>query len=102
MSPLSIIRLLELIKNEVSEDRLFDILPTGGQSGTIKNWYGGSTPYVFAKTGTLSAKHCLSGYLRTQTGRILIFSFMNNNYISGSTPIKQEMQKVLEWIRDNF
>ncbi len=102
MTPLSIIRLLELIYEKVPQERLFSLLPAGGKSGTIKSWYSGDPPYVFAKTGTLSGKHCLSGYLKTKSGRILIFSFMNNNYISGSTPIKEEMQKVLEWIRDNI
>lgn len=102
MSPQSIVRLLELIYQTVPEERLFSLLPAGGHSGTIRNWYAGEPPYVFAKTGTLNAKHCLSGYIKTQSGRILIFSFMNNNYISGSAPVKREMQKILEWIKFNL
>ena len=79
------------------------MLPAGGERGTIKSWYGGKEePYVFAKTGTLSNKHCLSGYLKTKSGDVLIFSFMNNNYVGSSTPVKEEMQKVLEWIWENY
>jgi len=100
MTPENIVHLLELIYRKVETHRLFSLLPAGGRSGTIKNWYVGEPPYVFAKTGTLGGKHCLSGFIRTHSGRILIFSFMNNNYISSSTPVKKEMQKVLEWIRD--
>lgn len=98
-TPRSIIRLLEKLYDEYPEEWLFSILPQGGKAGTIKEWYGGKeAPYVFAKTGTLSNKHCLSGYIRTQRGKVLLFSFMNNNYTGSSTPIKEEMEQVLEWI----
>lgn len=98
-TPRSIIRLLEKLYDEYPEEWLFSLLPQGGKKGTIKSWYGGKdAPYVFAKTGTLSNKHCLSGYIRTKSGKVLLFSFMNNNYIGSTTPIKEEMQKVLEWI----
>lgn len=102
-TPRSVIRLLEKLYDEYPEDWLFSMLPQGGQSGTIKNWYAGEEePYVFAKTGTLSNKHCLSGYIRTHSGKTLLFSFMHNNYLGSSTPVKKEMQNVLEWIRANY
>lgn len=102
-TPRSIIRLLEKLYDEYPTEWLFSMLPQGGRSGTIQDWYGGQeAPYVFAKTGTLSNKHCLSGYLRTQSGRVLLFSFMHNNYLGSSTPVKEEMQKVLAWLRDHY
>ena len=74
-------------------ERLFHIFPAGGKSGTIEKWYGGKAePYVFAKTGTLSNKHCLSGYIKTESGRLLIFSFMHNNYVGSPEPVKKEME----------
>ena len=81
---------------------LFDIFPTGGKTGTIRKWYGGTYPYVHAKTGTMSNNHCLSGYVKTNSGKVLIFSFMNNHYVGSSSPYKREMQRTLEWIRDNL
>lgn len=102
-TPRSIIALLNKLYKDYPEEWLFEMLPNGGKSGTISNWYGGKeTPYVFAKTGTLSNKHCLSGYIKTKSGKVLLFSFMHNNYIGSSTPIKREMQQVLEWIWDNY
>ena len=104
-SPRAIAKLLVKLYKILPQERLFNIFPAGGESGTIADWYAnidGASPYIFAKTGTLSNKHCLSGYIRCNSGKILVFSFMNNNYITGSKPVKREMQQVLEYIRNNF
>jgi len=101
-TPRSIIKLLHKIHQSMEEERIFTIFPAGGISGTIKNWYGAETPYVFAKTGTISNKHCLSGFLKTKKGQTLIFSFMHNNYIGSSSQTKVEMTKILEYIRDHY
>lgn len=105
-TPRSMIWLLQQIDDEFADDReLFALFPAGGESGTIRDWYAapdGGEPYVFAKTGTLSNNHCLSGFIVTERGRKLIFSFMNNHYVSSSSVIKQEMEKVLEYIREVY
>ncbi|MFK7933770.1 MAG: D-alanyl-D-alanine carboxypeptidase/D-alanyl-D-alanine-endopeptidase [Saprospiraceae bacterium] len=102
-TPRSIVKLLQNIYKKLPQNRVFALFPAGGESGTIEDWYAGEDqPYVYAKTGTLSNKHCLSGYLRTKSGQVLIFSFMHNNYVDGTKPIKEEMEKVLEWIRENW
>lgn len=99
-TPRTVVYVLEKLWQEKPKKWLFKIFPGGGQAGTVSQWYGGdATPYVFAKTGTLRNKHCLSGYLITQSGRVLIFSFMHNNFPTGSAPLKQEMAKVLQWLR---
>lgn len=98
-TPRTIVALLHKLYQEVPQERLFRILATGGKSGTIRSWYGGKAePYVFAKTGTLANQHCLSGFVKTKKGRTLIFSFMHNNFNGSATPIRTEMQSVLEWI----
>lgn len=105
-TPRSMIWLLQKIDEEFTTDeKLFELLAAGGESGTIESWYAardGGPPYVFAKTGTLSNNHCLSGYLITKSGRKLLFSFMNNHYVTSSTVIKQEMEKVLWFIHENY
>ncbi|MCR9251011.1 MAG: D-alanyl-D-alanine carboxypeptidase, partial [bacterium] len=102
VTPRSMTELLVLIKNEMGIEKAKSYLPAGGVSGTIKNWYKADQPYVFAKTGTLSNVHCLSGYIETKSGKTLVFSFMNNNYTNGSSIVKKEMQRVLEMISDRF
>ena len=100
-TPRSMVYVLEDLYQNIDTTTLFDIFPTGGETGTIRKWYAGNPSYVFAKTGTLSNNHCLSGYIRTKSGKVLIFTFMNNHYVGSSSTYKKEMQRVLEWIRDN-
>ena len=101
-TPRTMVKLLEKIYHEVPEERLFQLLPTGGKNGTLASWYGHDEAYVFAKTGTLSNNHCLSGYLVTKTGKRLIFSFMHNNFPFSSSSTKQAMAPILAFIRENY
>jgi len=96
LTPRSVVHVLEKIYTSISLERIQNIFPAGGQSGTIADWYAGTPqPFVYAKTGTLSNRHCLSGYLLTKSGKVLLFSFMHNNYYGSSKPLKVEMDKVL-------
>jgi D-alanyl-D-alanine carboxypeptidase/D-alanyl-D-alanine-endopeptidase (penicillin-binding protein 4) len=102
-TPRTFVRLWDEIYDLVPKQRLFTLLPVGGVNGTIKKWYAGKNgPYVFAKTGTLSNNHCLSGYLITKRGRTLIFSFMNSNYVASTSEIRFEMQAILEEVYEKF
>lgn len=101
-TPRSIVKLLEKIQQEVPMEKLLEMLPTGGVQGTIRNDYKADEPYVFAKTGTLRNVIALSGYLKTKSGKILIFSFLNNNYVVPTSEIKKGMEKILISVRDNY
>jgi len=104
-TPRSIVSLLDKIDDQVNEETLFDALPQGGKKGTIRRLYAhkdGGGPYVFAKTGTLSNNHCLSGYVVTASGKKLIFSFMNNNYVISTSQVQAQMDEVLWFIHENW
>lgn len=102
-TPQSFAQVLGKMYNEFPEQRLFSIFPIGGKTGTIKNRYKDSAqPYIYAKTGTLNNNVTLSGYLKTKSGRTLIFSLMNNNSIKDLSWIRNENEKLLRMIRDNY
>lgn len=102
-TPRTMVGLLEKIQREISQERLFQLLPAGGESGTIRQWYlGDEEPYIFAKTGTLNNNHSLSGYLKTRSGKVFIFSFMNSNYLSPTSDVKREMEKVLRSVHELY
>jgi len=101
-SPQTMVFVLDKMYKEFPEDRLFNIFAIGGRTGTLKGNYGGKTPYVYAKSGTLSNNYCLSGYLKTKSGKVLIFSLMNNHFQKENWQVRQETQKLLEFVRDNY
>ncbi|MCB0570988.1 MAG: D-alanyl-D-alanine carboxypeptidase [Phaeodactylibacter sp.] len=102
-TPRDLVGILDMLYRQLPRERLLSFFPAGGVRGTIQEQYKGEKgPYVFAKTGTLSNRHCLSGYLLTDKGRLLIFSFMNSNYVNGTGQVKEEMEKVLRFVRENF
>jgi D-alanyl-D-alanine carboxypeptidase/D-alanyl-D-alanine-endopeptidase (penicillin-binding protein 4) len=103
-TPRDMVKLLELIYKEVNnQDKLFNMLPAGGKSGTLKNAYPKTDqPFVFGKTGSLSNNHNQSGYLLTQKGKIFVFSFMNNNFVQPTADVRKEMVRVMTYIHDNF
>ncbi|MDQ3394143.1 MAG: D-alanyl-D-alanine carboxypeptidase/D-alanyl-D-alanine-endopeptidase [Bacteroidota bacterium] len=101
-TPRSMVYILNKLYQFMPSHRLLSLLPAGGRSGNLKKWYKADEPYVFAKTGTLSNVHCLSGYVKTKSGKILIFSFMHNNYISTTNSLRYEMEKVLRQIHDEL
>lgn len=80
-TPQNMVSVLDRLYTMIPQKRLFTIFPEGGSSemmadaNLIEN-----EPFLYAKSGTLSNNFCLSGYLRTDSGKTLIFSFMNNHF----------------------
>ena len=103
-TPRSLVWLLSDLYSLKGMDYLQEIFPAGGENGTIEDWYASEegTPYIYAKTGTLRNKHCLSGYLITRSGRVLIFSFMHNNFVGGSITVKGPMQTILNLVYEKY
>jgi D-alanyl-D-alanine carboxypeptidase/D-alanyl-D-alanine-endopeptidase (penicillin-binding protein 4) len=90
------------ILGKMDRDRLFSLLATGGEPGTLKNWFISEKPYVFGKTGTLSNNHSLSGYLVTKRRKLLVFSFMNANYTRPVNEVRSNMQRILNLYYENY
>lgn len=88
-------KLLELFKTE----ELMTLLPRGGTSGTLKDWYG---PYVYAKTGTLSNNHALVGYILTDKGKTLQFVLIANHYTVPTNTIRKSMGVILEKVKKGY
>ena len=99
-TPQSFVYILNKIKNEFGWDRIKNILPTGG-TGTLSSYYKKDSGYIYAKTGTLSNNCALSGYLITKKGKLLIFSVLNNNYITSAVLVRKAVERFLVAIREN-
>lgn len=100
ISPQDLSTVLLHLWQEEPHETLLSLFPAGGKDGTLADWYAGKGghPYVFAKSGSMSGVTCLSGYVRTRHGKMLIFTFMTNHFVGSSRDWKVEMQRVLEII----
>ncbi len=104
LTPRSCIWFLDQILKKKGIDYLKKMLPAGGASGSLIDRYKGRNgiPYVYAKTGSLKNNHCLTGLLITKSGKVLLFSWMNNQFTVPSRVIKDNMEKIFIWLRDNY
>ena len=99
ISPRTLTHILHQLLEQYGMDRIENLFPAGGRSGTIQNRYAGDgSPFVFAKTGTLRNHHSLSGYLRAESGKVYIFSFMHSNFPGSSIPHREEMERILHFL----
>ncbi len=99
-TPRSMVALFEKLYRMVPDEDLYDLLPTGGVSGTLETSYQAKEPYIFAKTGTMSNNHSLVGLIKTNSGKTYVFAFMNTNYPYKASVVRREMEKVMVMVRD--
>lgn len=97
VTPISQVKFLTSLMDEKYYKTYFNSLPVGGQSGTLKKMFNGlGNGQVFAKTGTLNRVKTLAGYMKTNTGKTLVFSLLVNNYTGSVDMVKKRMEKILE------
>mgnify|MGYP001050440411 CR=1 FL=1 len=101
-SPNDMVYLLRKMYAEIPTQKLLSYFPVGGKTGTLKKWFKNEKPFVYAKSGSLSNNYCLSGYLITKKGTLLIFSSMNNHYIQSTTEVKTSLEKILIEIYEKY
>ncbi|MCH7400896.1 D-alanyl-D-alanine carboxypeptidase/D-alanyl-D-alanine-endopeptidase [Belliella kenyensis] len=102
VTPRSMVQLIQKLDKMMPRQELMQLLPQGGINGTLKNNYKDSSPYVFAKTGTISNNHSLVGIIKTKSNNYFAFALMNNNYLNKASEIRAEMEKVLIFVKENF
>ncbi len=104
MTPTALVDVLERIYQLKGKEYITAIFPAGGQSGTIKDFLSspGDQPYIYAKSGTMKNVYCLSGYLMTRSGKVLLFSWMNNNFNLSKHALKSAMEKYLLTVYNHY
>lgn len=101
-SPRNLVQILDKIHKKIPMERIKIIFASNGQNGELQNMLHGEDAVIFAKTGSMKNKYCLSGFIDTKRNGILIFSFMFNNYLGSSEPIVLELNRILNYIRNNY
>jgi D-alanyl-D-alanine carboxypeptidase/D-alanyl-D-alanine-endopeptidase (penicillin-binding protein 4) len=90
ISPRTVVRILDAMRKAPTFNVYYDALPIAGVDGTIRNRMKGTPAEnnVHAKTGSVALSRSLSGYVTTADKRMLIFSFLSNNWTTPTASIE--------------
>ena len=88
VTPESTARLLTAIARTNSASVFHDSLPIAGRDGTLGGRLRREAGRIFAKTGTLTYVHSLSGYADTKNGEVLVFSIFCNDVTDASDAVR--------------
>jgi len=72
-------------------------LSIAGKSGSLKNMFAG-TPAVGnlrAKSGYMDKVRSYTGYVKSNSGKLMAFSIIVNNYSGGAGAMRKKMEKVM-------
>jgi D-alanyl-D-alanine carboxypeptidase/D-alanyl-D-alanine-endopeptidase (penicillin-binding protein 4) len=87
VTPVTTAHLLVAIAGTTSAAAFHDSLPIAGRDGTLGPRLSREAGRVFAKTGSLTYIHSLSGYATTEKNEVLAFSIFCNNATGHSNPV---------------
>lgn len=105
ITPRTVLEILNRVEVLIGDqERLREMFPAGGLSGTLENAYelDNGKAFVWAKTGTLRNMHLQSGWIDTRKGRTYRFVFMNNNFVKPTPEIRNEMVRIMTTIHEQF
>ncbi len=82
VTPETLVRVLDTMHARADFQLWYDAMPIAGVDGTLSTRMRGTAAErnVHAKTGTVDKTRSLSGYVTTADGRLLMFSFLCNNF----------------------
>ena len=101
-TPKSMVYLLDKLYTDFGEEVTFELMPKNGENGKLQKWYPYESTYLYAKTGSLSNNHNICGYMKTKKGTLLVFSYMNNNFIDKTSDVRVFMNKTLQEIYNTY
>ncbi len=97
VAPETIVKVLDAMRKHRDFVVFYDALPISGVDGTIASRMRGTPAQgkVHAKTGTVDKARSLSGYVTTADGRMLLFSFLCNNFTVPNRAVEQVQDAIL-------
>ncbi|WP_372651260.1 D-alanyl-D-alanine carboxypeptidase/D-alanyl-D-alanine-endopeptidase [Draconibacterium sp.] len=86
-----------------SNDAFVESLPVAGK-GTFKRFDTEKLPgkTLQAKSGSMTRVRCYSGYLTTDNGNKLVFSFMFNHFGGSHTALIKEIEHLFVQLKENY
>lgn len=90
-TPRNLVHLLGKLQEKLPLDSLFQFLPA-----THRAKESAATPFVFAKSGSMSGVYNLTGFFRSQTGKLYRFAFFTNQFTVPISRMRQEISLLLQ------
>ncbi len=93
----NLVRLLTFMARSPNAEAFRASLPVYGVDGTLRNRLR-DTPVqgnAFAKTGSLYRVSTIAGYLRTRSGRELVFAILMNNYTASGSDARNLQDQIV-------
>ncbi len=100
VTPAAVVKLLRYMYASPHGKEWLELLPVGGQDGTLEHRFA-NTPAagrVHAKTGSLSHVSALSGYIQRTDGKWVVFSILVNNYNAATAAVRGTMDRICNLI----
>lgn len=101
-TPESMVYVLHELYKDLETEYLFNLMPRWDSNGTIKENKQTENSFIIAKSGSIGNTYNLCGYLKTKSGRIFTFAFMNNHFRIPSKQVRNNMYTVLEEIHNRY
>jgi len=101
MSSAFIVSLLYYMRNESPHaDFFYNSLPRAGLDGTLEYYFKNPvfSDRLRAKSGTSARIRNYAGYLKTASGRDIIFAVLVNNFDCSSSQVTERVEKLLQGI----
>lgn len=103
LTPAALGKILRDMYGKIPEKRLFSLFPAGGSEGTVKSLFADQpSPYVFAKSGSMSGVYNLGGYMMSKSGRKLVFCIMNNQFDATVKQARTATELILKKVRTMY
>lgn len=102
LTPKQVGNLLAELWKTTDQTRLLHLLAQNGKTGSLQAWKNNDEPFFYGKTGSMRGVYCLSGYLKTKSGKWLSISILNNSFTGNGTDITREVRGFCESIRDKY
>jgi D-alanyl-D-alanine carboxypeptidase/D-alanyl-D-alanine-endopeptidase (penicillin-binding protein 4) len=96
VSPETVVRLLVQMHRSPYRNLWWDLMPIGGQDGTLEHRFAGMKlgAAIHAKTGSMRHVNALSGYAGLDPRRRLAFSIIANNSIAPASEIRAIIDRI--------
>ncbi len=101
-TPEHLVSMVSKIKREYGDAVIKTYFPSNGSAGTMNTFLASDTPFMYAKSGSMSGVYNLAGILTTDSGREVVFAVMNNNFTEGVSKVRKATAEFIGQFKERF